>query len=146
MPLRWFREEVEERAVVPEVVAARRQGNGGYISGDPGNGISPMAEALANFGKRRFGNIERREVRVAAGQQVVYQGGAPRAYVKNGGGPGEAGFLDPANRMLEMRRVPTGLGGRPGLEGMLPVAFQVHTQLYRVACPGCDGATMLGSL
>src|SRR5690242_2566881 len=47
--------------------------------------------------------------------------------------------------MLEMGRVPTGLGRRPGLEGMLPVAFQVHEQLYFVACSWCDGATILRS-
>src|SRR5258708_31903121 len=71
-------QEMKHRAIVPEIVTMFGELCTGDVLNHPGRLASSRAEALLRSGDRRRRDVEHRDVRVPALQEIVHErGGAP---------------------------------------------------------------------
>ncbi len=99
-------EEVEDGAIVPNVVGVMRKLGGGDIGGDPGDVCRCPAEARFCSLDGRFGKVEEGDVAAAASKEIVNERGFAPADINDGGKANVRGALDEGEGSLEMSAIP----------------------------------------
>src|SRR5690349_14006104 len=128
-------EEVEDGAIMPNVVRIPRQINAGDIGSDPTNELSFFFQPLFCNLDGSLGDVEESEVLIAAPQKVIHQRGLAAADIDNSSKVPAGSALNQRQRKFQMRAVPTDAVGRGGGVNPIPMLFPVGSKHKGIRTP-----------
>jgi hypothetical protein len=118
-------EEVEDRAIVPQTVPARRTPPGNKILAHPVHRLSVVTDALASGLQGAFGDVDDREIGEASPRQLVHKRGRAAADVDDRCTQREREPFDQLERRGSLRFIPADPRYAAGLVHRIPVSAEI---------------------
>lgn len=124
------RQEVEYGSVVPHVVSVWREVKRGDVADEPTNLPGVRRQSLPSYIDRGLGNIQDRDVLVAAREKIVDERGFASTDINNCRRWAVRRSFDERKGRVQMGAIPAHLIRRFGCVDFFPMRFRIHLGLH----------------